>query len=265
MKKKLIISLLSLTFIFSLGVIKVNAEEATGTPTNISETPTIIQQKKHLTPMQIQMQRKKTIREIYKKRLDRLKGKYQERKGKINGIKATTTNRFNTLMKKKGAQVRNIKERRNLIQKRMSERRKIRVKARSEKVTAIFNKIINRLETLKQKISNRIDLLESKGFDMTTPRKLMTLVPGTIQNAKNKVEEMKDGLEDILNSDNPGKTYKKAHELAYSAKNAIKATLKSLIDVVKAIGASVKATKRKKMAPITATTTNQVSTTTNQN
>ncbi len=265
MKKKLIISLLSLAFIFSLGIVGVRAEEATGTPTSISGTTMLLQQKKHPTPMRIQIERKKTIRELYENRLNKLKEKYNERRGRINRMRATTTANFKSLMEKREARMEKIKERRDLIQKRMSERRKIRVKARSERVVIIFDNLIKRLETLKQKISNRIDLLESKGFDMTTPRKLMTLVPETIQNAKNKIGEMKGGLESILNSDDPGKTYEKARGLAYSAKDAVKTTLRSLIDVVRSIGESVRATeKRKAMLPI-ATTTNQVNTTTSQN
>lgn len=266
MKKKLIISLLSLTFVFSLGVIGVKAnEEATGTPTNIQGTTMLLKQRKHPTLIKTQIKRKKNIREIYENRLNELKEKYYKRKGRINRMRATTTANFKSLMEKREAQMQRIKERRDLIQKRMGAQRKIRVKARSERVIVIFDKTIERLETLEQKISNRIDLLESKGFDMATPRKLMPLVPKTIQNAKNKIGEMKDELRSILNSDNPGKTYEKALVLAYSAKDAVKTTLRSLIDVVRSIGESVKATKREKaMSPI-ATTTNQVSSATSQN
>ena len=121
---KIITSMIVFSFVFSLGLSIVSAEENTATTTNVAPATTT-----RPVPMRVEAERRKTIRDTYQDKLNILREKYQENK---NELKSTTTNASSTSIKKLNKE--RMEERKNLIQERLDEQRKEKVRVQAEKI-----------------------------------------------------------------------------------------------------------------------------------
>ncbi|MDD2935135.1 MAG: hypothetical protein PHX25_01540 [Candidatus Pacebacteria bacterium] len=246
--KKIITSLLVMTFVMSLGITVFAEENATSTTTSTNAI-----RKQNM----IEVEKRKTIRDTYQQKLNELKERYRENKDQL---KSTTTNASTTNASTTTRDLNRQKqeEKRNLIQQRLTAQLKERVRIQNEKIVARFENVIEKLTEIKAKITERITTMEERGIDMTKSKELLNLVQPKIDAAKTAIQNMTAGLATILNSENPKEAYEKAKELANTAKTAIQEAHKSLIDVIASIKASIKIEPTTETATTTptATTTN---------
>ncbi|MBU4480408.1 hypothetical protein KKG48_03130 [Patescibacteria group bacterium] len=248
MNKKNISILILIAFLFSgMNVSNISAEEeivAEDTSTTQAPTKANIQKQKQEMNLgnnvsaETQLKLKNnaeetTLRERIQTKLQIFQNKKEESVEKINEKKEQ-------LQERKEEKLQQIQEKRELRKEKLDEKLKERITKIANSIVSRFEKTLEKLVAVKNKVQTRIGEMEGKGFDMTEAKSLMEKVPVKIQEAQQKIENMKNAFNSASDSENPGEAFTSAKEVANIAKEGIKEAHKSIVDVIESIKASVR-------------------------
>lgn len=124
----------------------------------------------------------------------------------------------------------------------LGELHKNRILAHVKKMMDSYHRMLAKIESAEERVRAHIEKLEAKGFDLTKAKELLAIVPGKVDDAKEKIAEVKSAIEEALESENPREKWAEIKEMIREAKQAVKDAHKALRDAIRAIKASVKPT-----------------------
>jgi len=272
MNKKIFTYFVIFSFLFT-GITFVSADEEdtvaetpSATPslysnTTARPTPTVDVEQKPITD---EIQRKNNLQKQYKQKLEELQNKNKEQKIQIQtaqkGTASSTQNRIQStkesIEQKKEVIKEKIQKQRALIKEKLEGQRKERVKNQINQTGENFEKAIEKIQELEKKVHERIKEMTVKGFDMSKPEEITENTHIKIAEAQKKIQEMKTALGEITESEDPSEAFIKARELTTPAKEAIREAHQSLVEVIKAIKASIKIKTPETSAPDSENTEN---------
>ncbi|MBY0110875.1 hypothetical protein K2Y00_02640 [Patescibacteria group bacterium] len=117
----------------------------------------------------------------------------------------------------------------------LTENVKERVLMRTEHVARLLDAMIARLETLSDRIEARIAFLEERNADTEAAKTELAEADAAIAKAASAVDEVKEGLEEALDSETPREALQAVKPLGDAAKEAIRAAHTALIEAVRAL------------------------------
>lgn len=188
-------------------------------------------------------EQKKTLRERYQEKLEAFTTSKKENAQEVIGG-------FNENVQQRNQEAKQImEEKKQEIMGRLDAQKKDRVKRQTDKIVLNFENALKKIEEISQKVQARIETMEERGVDLTEAKNLISETFIKIEEARISISEMKNAFLSALDSETPRETFAQTKEVAKISKEKIKEAHQSLIKVINAIKASVKA--------ITTTSTNQ--------
>lgn len=144
------------------------------------------------------------------------------------------------------------------VKSQIAEEKLFRIRGFVDNMENRFNIHIRNLDSLAQRIQNRIDKLVGEGKDMFKVQTKLNEAKTKIQEAKDELTKLKQGVEDMLLSASPKKTFTNVvkGKLVKAVIVKIKAAHKALVDTIVIL--------RKEAGPAAATSTAPTSGTSTQ-
>lgn len=253
MNKKITIIGVAIAFFFS-GAGIIFAEENNVEPTLISNNDSSVSiEKTALEENQVvkkEVERKKSLLESYKEKIQSFTQKKETQQNKIeerkSEMEAKKEEVLNKVQEKKAVTEENriniqnkIEVKKEEIKEKLDEKRREQVQKSIENILSRFEKTIEKISEIKTNVQERILSLEAKGFDLTEAKNLNQKVDSQLELAKSKISEMKNSLTEILDSENPKKSLVESKIIIEETRTSIKEAHKSLVEVVRAIKASI--------------------------
>ncbi len=119
------------------------------------------------------------------------------------------------------------------VKSQIAEEKMLRIRGFIDNMENRFNVHIRNLDSLAQRIQNRIDKLVGEGKDMSKVQAKLNEAKTKIQEAKDELAKLKQGVDDMLSSASPKKAFINVKGKLVKAVTAkIKAAHKALVDTI---------------------------------
>ncbi len=206
------------------------------------DAPNLIQQREeeqNYKPTAVLNVSTATLREKYNEKLNEFRAEIQERAAGVASTSAGVKAKIQEMSDAVKSKIEEQKQKAEARKEKLQEQEKVKVGQAIDSLVTNYTRIIDKIEELKAKTQERIQSMESRGVDLSQSKELLTETENKIAEARAKLAESKQSLEDVLDAVNPGEVYKSAREMLDPTKEAIKTAHQALVDTIASIKAEV--------------------------